>query len=639
MILLTLENLSKGYREQNLFENISLGIDEGEKIGLIGVNGIGKSTLLKLIAGVEFPDSGNISKGNSVTIEYLPQNPEFEDQATVLEQVFKGSSPSLRLIREYEQTLEKLNQFPGNAEWQRRVLNLSQQMDTMDAWQLESEAKTVLTKLGIADFTASVGTLSGGQKKRIALASALINPADLLILDEPTNHLDNAAIDWLEQYLNKRKGALVMVTHDRYFLDRVVKRIIELDKARLYSYTGGYTNFLELKLVREEQQQSVENKRQNLLRNELVWIRKGARARTTKQKARIDRYENLLADQPEIVSREMDISVGSARLGKKVIVLEHVSHSFGGIELIKDFNYLVLRDDRVGVIGANKAGKTTLLNIIAGRLTPDQGNIERGPTVNIGYFGQEEIEMDEDLRVIDYIKEVAEFLPAGNGTIISAAKMLERFLFPANVQWTPIARLSGGEKRRLYLLRVLMGAPNVLLLDEPTNDLDIQTLTILEEYIDEFPGAVITVSHDRYFLDRTSKRILAFEGNGVIKQRVGNYSDYQHHLSQLPSPELINKKPKTEAKKDSPTDKFKERPLKFTFKEQIEYQQIEEVITQVEQELLEINVKINKSGSDYIQLQELIEGRQELEKQLEALLDRWSYLSEMEEEIKRSKER
>lgn len=659
MILLTLENLTKGYREKNLFENLTLGIEEGEKIGLIGVNGAGKTTLLQLIAGVDLPDRGNISRKSNLTVEYLPQNPEFNDQSTVLAQVLSGNSAGLAgsfaldLIRDYEQAVAQLNQAPDDAERQSKVLFLSQQMEERDAWQWENEAKTVLTKLGITDFTASVETLSGGQKKRVALARALLNPADLLILDEPTNHLDNAATDWLEQYLNKRKGAVIMVTHDRYFLDRVVTRILELDQARLFSYTGGYSKYLELKLERAELQQTAENKRQRLLQKELAWIRKGPRARTTKQKARINRFEDLQANQPEPVAKEMDLPVGASRLGKKVINIERVSHAFGGRELIKDFGYLVLRDDRVGIIGPNRAGKTTLLKLIAGQLQPDQGKIERGPTVKLGLFGQEKMEMDEGLRVIDYLKEVAEFLPAGNGIVISAAKMLERFLFPADLQWTPIARLSGGEKRRLYLLRVLMGAPNVLLLDEPTNDLDIPTLTVLEDYLDDFPGAVLTVSHDRYFLDRTVDRILAFEGNGVINSQVGNYSDYQHYFVQLSSPGLsspnakmpIERKAKAAntsntadtgdtaktAKTAKTRDQLKERPIKLTYNEQLEFGQIEEVITKVEQELRELDAVIDQAGSDYLRLQELVLSRPELEQRLEALLERWIYLSEKAE--------
>ncbi|RYD01861.1 hypothetical protein N752_28040 [Desulforamulus aquiferis] len=406
------------------------------------------------------------------------------------------------------------------------MLQLGQRMDAMNAWQIESEAKSVLTQLGITDFNAHVVKLSGGQRKRIALAGALINPSDLLILDEPTNHIDNETVAWLEQYLNKRKGALLMVTHDRYFLDRVVNTIIELDRGKLYRYSGNYSKFLELKIEREEQQQASERKRQNILRNELAWMQRGAKARTTKQKARIDRFNKLQGKSFEEAPGKIDISVVSSRLGKKVILLEHISKTYEDRTIIKDFSHIFGKHERVGIIGPNGSGKTTLLNIIAGNISPDQGLVEHGQTVKIGYFSQENIEMNEELRVIDYIKEVAEYLPTSDGEEISASQMLNRFLFPPNVQWTAIENLSGGEKRRLYLLRVLMGAPNVLLLDEPTNDLDIQTLTILEDYLDDFPGTLIVVSHDRYFLDRTVDKLFTFTVPGRITEFTGSYSDF-----------------------------------------------------------------------------------------------------------------
>lgn len=635
MNLLSVENLSKSYVEKILFNNISFGIEEGDKIGLIGVNGTGKSTFLKVLAGIDFPDQGTVTVGNNVRIEYLPQNPNFDDDATVLQQVFKGIAPVMQVLREYEHTVEMINNTPGDNKLQKKLILLSQQMDALDAWQLESEAKTILTKLGIANFTEKVGKLSGGQRKRIALASALINPAELLILDEPTNHIDNETVDWLEQYLNKRKGALIMVTHDRYFLDRVVNRIVELDRGRLYSYSGNYSKFLELKVEREEQQQASEKKRQNLLRNELAWLKRGAKARTTKQKARIDRFEKLQQEKPEIAADKLEIPVGASRLGKKVIELEHISKGFAGSKLIEDFSYVCLRDDRVGIIGPNGSGKSTLLNIVSGSLNPDSGTVERGETVKIGYFSQENNELDESLRAIDYIKEEAEVIPTADGKLISASQMLERFLFPPGVQWTPIAKLSGGERRRLYLLRVLMGAPNVLLLDEPTNDLDIQTLTILEDYLDEFPGAVIVVSHDRYFLDRIVDKIFAFEGNGVVTQYLGNYSEYQEY-SKLRSLELENSKAESDiVKKDNPVEKPKDRRLKFTFKEQKEYAEIDGIIAQLEKKLKEVNERINQAGSDFALLQELVEIQQGLEKQLDELLERWTYLNELAEEIAR----
>jgi len=603
MNLLSAENISKGYGVKNLFSNIAFGIEEEDKIGLIGINGTGKSTFLKVLAGVETPDQGRVVTGNAVRVEYLPQNPLFDDQATVLQQVFRGRPVSAQ-----------------------------------DGWQVESEAKTILTKLGIYNFDAIVGTLSGGQRKRIALACALINPADLLILDEPTNHIDNETVAWLEQYLNRRKGALLMITHDRYFLDRVVNRIIELDRGRLFSYYGNYSNYLELKTTREEQEFSSEQKRLNLLRNELEWIKRGARARTTKQKARVERFTKLQAEKPELNSGKLEISAGASRLGKKVITMEHVNKNFSGSKCIDDFSCILLRDDRVGVIGPNGVGKSTLLNIIAGRLEPDGGIVDRGQTVQIGFFSQENREMDESKRVIDYIKEQAEFLPAADGKLISAAQMLERFLFPADLQWNPIAKLSGGERRRLCLLRVLMSAPNVLLLDEPTNDLDIQTLTILEDYLDDFPGAVVAVSHDRYFLDRVVDRIFVFEQNGRITNYVGDYSDYLAAAKSQPKESVEHKlKDSAETKLTDPLDGGGSRPLKFTFKEQKEYEQIDDVISDVEQELQELKGKINQVGSDYVLLQELVHRQQELEAQLEQLLERWAYLNELAEQIAQRK--
>ncbi|MDA8233341.1 MAG: ABC-F family ATP-binding cassette domain-containing protein [Clostridia bacterium] len=601
MNLLSMENLSKSYGDKTLFQDITFGISEGEKIGLIGVNGTGKSTFLKIIAGVDFPDKGKVIKGSKVRIEYLAQNPDFDPQVTVLEQVFKGTS---------------------------------KQTNSVDPWQLESEAKTILNKLGITDLEAKVGTLSGGQRKRIAMAATLLSPADLLILDEPTNHIDNETVAWLEDYLKARKGALLMITHDRYFLDRVTNRIIELDKGKLYTYEGNYSMFLELKAEREEQLQASELKRQNLLRNELAWIKRGAKARTTKQKARIERFNNLLADEPTVSNDKIEISVGATRLGKKVIQLERVSKSFSGRNFIKDFSYSLARDDRVGIIGPNGTGKTTLLKILAGTLEPDEGTVDRGPTVKVGYFSQENTEMDPNLRVIEYIKEEAEYIPTPDGGLISAAQMLERFLFPSGLQWTPIAKLSGGEKRRLYLLRILMGAPNVLLLDEPTNDLDIQTLTILEDYLDDFPGAVVVVSHDRYFLDRVTEKILDFVGNGSIYEFTGNYTEY------LESEFLKNKKDNLEPKVTETKEKAarnKERALKFSYKEQKEYEEIDDIIAKVEDELQQVKSKILEAGSNYSLLQELLAEQQKLEAQLDELLERWTYLNELAEAIVRQK--
>ncbi|MDF2893116.1 MAG: transporter related protein [Clostridia bacterium] len=602
MNLLSIENISKSYSEKPLLENISLGINEGDKIGVIGVNGVGKSTLLKIIAGAEQADTGRLIKGNDVTIEYLPQNPYFDAEATVLEQVFKGESALMKLIRDYEKAIQ--------------------------------DPHTLSDKLIITDFEAKTGTLSGGQRKRIALASALISPSDLLILDEPTNHLDNSTIDWLEEYLNKRKGALLMITHDRYFLDRVVNEIIELDRGSLYLYKGNYNDFIEKKLERDERDAAIEKKRQGLLKKELEWIKKGAKARTTKQKARIDRFEKLSEKNVDIDDSKLEISVASSRLGKKVIEIEHISKSYGEKTLIDDFSYIVLRNDRVGIIGPNGSGKSTLINMIAGRLQPDSGDLDIGETVKIGLFSQESYHMDESLRVIEYIKEGAELLTTAEGEKITASQMLEKFLFEPSAQWTPISKLSGGEKRRLHLLRVLMEAPNVLLLDEPTNDIDIETLTILEDYIEYFPGAVIAVSHDRYFLDKMADKIFSFEGNGRIVQYTGNYTDFRLNVSEQER-EIQNKEGKKESREVS--ERPKERALKFTFKEQREYEQIDAVIAELEEKIQEVEGKIGTAAADYVLLQQLMAEKEELENQLEQQMERWIYLNDLAEKIEKSR--
>ncbi|WP_425801081.1 ABC-F family ATP-binding cassette domain-containing protein [Desulfitobacterium sp. Sab5] len=650
MNLLAAENLTKSYGTKVLFDNISFGIQDKEKMGIIGVNGTGKSTLLKILAGLESPEKGQVITGNNVSVEYLPQDPEFEDQASVLEQIFRGNSTLMQLLKDYERALQKLNRDPQNTVFQQKLLDLGQKMDAQNAWQLESDAKTILTKLGINEFDTSMGLLSGGQRKRVALASALINPSDLLILDEPTNHIDNATVDWLEQYLNNRKGALIMITHDRYFLDRVANQILELDRGKLYPYPGNYTRYLELKAEREEQEEASERKRQNRIRNELAWIRRGAQARSTKQRARIERFEALVADKPAESAGRVDIAAGASRLGKKVIECRHLHHEFPqrGI-VIEDFSYSVARNDRIGIIGPNGMGKSTLLNIFDGRIEPDQGEIEWGPTVKVGCFAQENTAMNPNQRVIDYIKDIAEVLPTADGGVITASQMLERFLFSPALQWTPIAKLSGGEKRRLYLLHVLMGAPNVLLLDEPTNDLDIQTLRVLEEYLEDFPGAVISVSHDRYFLDRVAEKIFSFEGQGKIRTYIGNYSDYREHVmqEQCIEPNMAQgqiKKHQNEQKDQaaaenshSQTFKPQKERLKMTYKEQREYEQIDDIIAQKEAELAKVNQEMNEAGSDYGKLNELVSQQQALEKTLEELMDRWTYLNELAEKISQSK--
>lgn len=596
--LISAEKISKSYSEKILFQELSLGIQQGEKIGLIGVNGTGKSTLLKVIAGVETPDTGRIMMANGIRIGYLPQNPYFVRGTTAL-----------------QQALSKL--------------------DGSEAEVMEYEAKTVLSRLGISDFSADVSTLSGGQRKRVAIAAALLDPAELLILDEPTNHIDNNTVAWLEKYLNSRKGALLMVTHDRYFLQRVANRIIELDNGKLYSYQANYEKYLEMKAEREELEQAADRKRQNLLRTELEWIRRGAKARSTKQKARIDRFEKLSQEQGPAAQEAIEIKVGASRLGRKTIELDHVGKRFPGKELLRDFSYILLRDDRIGIIGPNGSGKSTLLKMIAGILEPDTGKIDRGDTVKIGFFSQESEEMNPNLRVIEYIREAAEYLDTGEG-MISASQMLERFLFPPAVQWTPISKLSGGEKRRLYLLRVLMGAPNILLLDEPTNDLDIRTLTILESYLDEFPGAVITVSHDRYFLDRVVDKIFLLEGDARVRQFEGNYSFYLESIQTVGSQE-ISESPRGADSGSENAENKKNRPMKFTFKEQKEFEQIDERIASLEQQLEEVIKGIGEAASDFVLLQELLSRKEQLEKELEEAMERWVYLTELAEAISRNK--
>ena len=632
MNFLTVEKLSKSFTDKILFDEISFGINEGDKIGVIGVNGTGKSTLLKIIAGVETADSGTITTMNGLRIGYLPQMPEFEEGMTVINQVFKTDNPKMQIVKEYEEALFQVeNNYSKEAE--NKLIKLTEKMDKEDAWGLESEAKTILTKLGITDFYKEVQLLSGGQRKRVAMAGALISPVDILIMDEPTNHIDNETVDWLENYLGKCTKALLMVTHDRYFLDRVVNKTIELDKGKLYTYQGNYSQFLELKAEREELELAGERKRQNLLRRELAWIRRGAQARSTKQKARIERFEEVSAIKAPEMRGNVEISVGASRLGRKTIEINNVSMSYDGKKYIDDFSYIILRDDRVGIIGHNGCGKSTLMNIITGRLKPESGFVEIGDTVNIGVFAQENGEMDENMRVIDYIKEVAEYVPTADGRI-TASQMLEKFLFKGDIQWSPISKLSGGEKRRLYLLRVLMAAPNILFLDEPTNDLDIETLTILEEYLEDFPGAVVTVSHDRYFLDKMVNRIFSFEGNGKIKQYEGGYTDYkiQHDKEEINVP--VEKVVKQEKKQEVEKPK---KLMKMTYKDQREFDTINERIEGIELKIAEIDDKISQCGSDYVKLQELTEEKENFEKELEEAMDRWVYLNELNEEIERNK--
>lgn len=646
MNILTAEGLSKSYGIKMLFDQVSFSMDDSDRVGLIGINGTGKSTFLKVIAGVEQADAGAMAVGNRVIIEYLPQNPAFDPEATVLEYIYSGTSPIMEVLREYESALHLINLGGSDKQLEQRFLDLTAKMDALDAWQIESDAKKVLTMLGVEYFDSKLGTLSGGQRKRVALAGALIRPADLLILDEPTNHIDTDTVDWLESFLAKRRSALLMITHDRYFLDRVANRIVELDQAKLYNYNGNYSTFLEQKEERLKQEQSSEEKRQNLYRRELAWIRRGAKARTTKQKARIDRFEELQAAKPESRQGDVDIALSASRLGKKVIELNNITKSFEDRTVIRDFSYIVQRDDRIGIVGENGQGKSTLLKMIAGWITPDSGTIDIGPTVKIGFFSQENELMDDSLRVIEYIKEAAENVRTSDGSLISAAQMLERFLFPSRMQGTRIANLSGGEKRRLYLLRILVEAPNVLLLDEPTNDLDIQTLTILEDYLEDYPGAVITVSHDRFFLDRTAETIFAFEGEGKIVYHVGNYAEYSEvrqkrlDAEQLQSKQELKGNSATANSRETPAvgpERNSNKPLKLTFKEQKEFDEIDDRIAETEQQLAEVIEGINQAGSDYGTLQTLTDKQQELEAKLNELLERWTYLNELVETIEQNK--
>lgn len=643
MHLLSVEHITKTYGEKVLFKDVTFGVEDGDKVGIIGVNGTGKSTFLKVVAGVEQADSGSISVGNRVVVRMLAQDPVFQQGETALEHVLGGDSPQLRAVQGYAAAMEAIALHPESEEHQAALIAANQRMDELDAWQLENEAKTALSKLGIQQYEAKVETLSGGQRKRVAMAAALLLPSDVLILDEPTNHIDNDSVAWLEGMLQKRRGALLMITHDRYFLDRVSNRVIELDRGEAHFYQANYSRFLELKLEREEREAASEAKRQNLLRNELAWIRRGAKARTTKQKARIDRFEALKAAGPKAADGKLDLSVASSRLGKKIVEIEDISKSYGDRTLIRDFSYIAVPEDRVGIVGRNGSGKSTLLRLIAGKLEPDSGTVDIGPTVKLGWFSQEREEMDESLRVIEYIREEAEQVKTADGTAISAGQMLERFLFSPTMQWTPIAKLSGGEKRRLQLLRVLMSAPNVLLLDEPTNDLDIATLTVLEDYLDDFPGVVFVVSHDRYFLDRTVEKIIAFE-NGVITHHTGNYSDYQSGAEKREQAEPAAADKSGAGKSAAagngaaaPSQQPRERALKMSYKEQKDFEAIDGWIEEAEGELTRIAAAMEAASSDSAKLQELMTQQQQAEEKLEALMDRWTELNELAEKIEAQK--
>lgn len=628
-MILSAENLGHNYGVRTLFKNISFNIEEGDKIGVIGVNGTGKSTLLRDIATGE-PNEGKITKNGTCVIEYLPQDPAFDPDATVLEQVFRGESPQLDVVRRYEEAVQQAAAEPENKAVRQKLLALQQEMDSKFAWQMESEAKAVLDKLGITDLQQPMKELSGGQRKRVALAGVLVRPSDLLILDEPTNHMDNETVAWLEEVLQKRKGALLMVTHDRYFFDRVVNRTLEIDGGEGYLYTGNYSLFLQKREERRIAAAGAAQRLRNVYRRELAWISRGAEARRTKSKERIERFNELKKEVNNIkTEQQLEISSVGSRLGKTIIECEHIGLDYGGKTYIDDFNYVLLRNDRIGIVGPNGSGKSSLMDIIAGRLAPTRGTVKVGQTVKIGYFAQHSEFKDADCRVLEYIKNVSDYIETADGTRITAAQMLERFLFPPELQWVPVSKLSGGEKRRLYLLSVLMSAPNVLILDEPTNDLDIPTLSVLEDYLDTFNGAVIAVSHDRYFLDRFAGKILAFMGGGEVRQFIGDYSRYEQARAEAQN--LARQQERAQSTVKPQQREEKQRAPKMTYKEKLEYEQIEQVIAQAEAELKMTEMEINACGTDFVKLTELTAKQQELTQRISDLTDRWAYLEELAE--------
>ena len=625
-MILSAENLSFSYGDRVLFKNINFSVEEGDKIGVIGVNGTGKSTFLKMIANRD-DGGGKLTIPGNVVMEYLPQDPPFEPQATVLEQIFKGDSPLMVLLRRYETAVEEAIANPDDTKLQKNLLDLQQEMDNKYAWQLESEAKAVLHQLGVTNLQQKMEELSGGQRKRVALAGVLVRPSDLLILDEPTNHMDNSTVAWLEQQLLKRKGALLMVTHDRYFFDRVVNRTLEIDNGQGFLYVGNYSLFLEKREERRVAEASAAQKLRNIYRRELAWISRGAEARRTKKKDRVERFAQI-KEAVENVQTEanLEMSSVSSRLGKTIIELNKIGMVYDGVDYIKDFSYILLRNDRVGIVGPNGAGKSTLMDIIAGKLQPTSGTMTVGQTVKIGYFSQHSEFPDTNQKVLEYIKEVNNYIDTADGMRISAAQMLERFLFPPDLQWVPVNKLSGGEKRRLYLLRVLMSAPNVLILDEPTNDLDIPTLSVLEDYIDNFAGAVIAVSHDRYFLDRFANKIFALQAGGILRQYNGGYSDYEAVMLEEQAAIVKSNKPVV---KEEPKVVNKK---KMTYSERLELQNIDQEIARTEAEIKMLGLEINSCGSDFVKLNDLTKKQEEAQQRLDELVDRWAYLSELAEQ-------
>jgi ATP-binding cassette subfamily F protein uup len=642
MSIFTLQSVKKDFGIKEILRDANLSLDATDKIGLIGTNGSGKSTLLKIIAGLEPIDSGQVLVNSKVNIVYLSQDPELDENSTVIEQVFSKSGEQMKLIWEYEELSTKIAKHPEDSQLITRLSAVTQAIDSGNAWELETQAKIILTQLGIEDFEVKVGSLSGGYRKRIALASALLSNPDVLLMDEPTNHLDADLVEWLQGYLNTYRGALLLITHDRYFLDRVTNRIIELDRGDLYTYTGNYSYFLEKKAESEDIAVSQQRKHKGVLRRELEWLKRGPKARSTKQKARIQRIEGMQETEFKQAQGKVEISTPGRRIGKKVIELKNISKSYNDKPIVQDFTYTFEPDDRVGIIGKNGVGKSTLLDMITGRLQPDSGTVDIGSTIHIGYFDQHSEDLtqalNEEQRVIDYLKEVAEYVKTADGTQITASQMLERFLFPPSQQYSPIHKLSGGEKRRLFLLRVLMSAPNVLILDEPTNDLDVQTLSVLEEYLEEFNGCVIVVSHDRYFLDRTVEMIFAFESEGNLRQYPGNYSvylDYKAREEEEAASQATTVKEKaSEAQDTEKSQRYswdKDGNRKLSSKEKKEYQALEKKIAKLEAEKEKLEAELyNVAPGKVSQVQELHHKVEQLALEIDQATERWLELAEID---------
>ncbi len=637
MNIVSLENVSKNYGFKPLFENVTLGLEDRDKVGIIGANGSGKTTFLRILAGLEEPDTGRVVRAKGQTLAYLSQNPPYDENLTVLETIFASSSGIMQTIRDYEAVCHDLAAGNDDAALLQRMSDLQHELEMNGGWEIEANARAVLTKLDITDTAAKMGTLSGGQRKRVALAHELIFKPDILILDEPTNHLDADTIEWLEAYLARYTGMLLLVTHDRYFLDRVTSRIFEVDRGGIQNFNGNYAYYLEKKAEQEDQRATEGHKREQLIKKELAWLRRGAKARTRKSKHRIEAAHTLMAQPKEAAKQDVDIAIGSKRLGSKVIEIIGISKSYDSNTLINDLKYILKRDDRIGIIGANGSGKTTLLDMITGRVTPDAGEIAVGQTVHIGYYDQESRELNDEQRVIDYIRDIAEYVTTNEGVQITAGKMLERFLFTPAQQYAVIGNLSGGERRRLYLLRILMGSPNVLLLDEPTNDLDIPTLIALEEYLDEFAGALIVVSHDRYFLDRTIENIFRFEPGGNVREFAGDYTAYLEAAARDEVPVVSQHVSKGNAKNNNEgsakhsADDTNTKPKKLSFKETRELEALEKSIAAAESRMPEIEKELKHAGSDAGRVHQLFTEQQSLETKLESDMTRWTELAERAE--------